>query len=259
MNEDNLIKYYNKFNEDKRFDSRGGYIEYITSMKYIKEYIKEFDNPKILDVGAGTGAYSVPLVQEGYNVSAVELVKHNLRYIESKSNKVKVYQGNALDLSRFKDESFDLVLLFGPMYHLISEKEKIIALRESVRVAKKKGIVMVAYIMNDYALITHGFKDNNIIESINSNLVDRNYHIIPKETDLYSYVRLDDINYYNTKIDADRIKIITPDGPTNYIRNIINKMDDATFNKYIDYHFATCERLDMLGAAGHTLDILRKK
>ena len=68
MNEENLIKYYNKFNEDKRLNTRHGQIEFITSMKYIKEYLKEFNNPKILDVGAGTGKYSINLANDGYDV-----------------------------------------------------------------------------------------------------------------------------------------------------------------------------------------------
>ena len=117
---------------------------------------------------------------------------------------------------------------------------------------------MVAYIMNEYAVLTHGFKENKIIDSINNNLVDDTFHITPKETDLYSYVRLEDINKYNDEVKLERIKIITPDGPTNYIRPIINKMDEVTFNKYIEYHLSICERLDILGASGHGLDILRK-
>ena len=63
MNEKILIKYYNKFNEDKRLNSKYGNIEYITSMKYIHEYLNKMDNPKIMDIGAGTGRYSIPLAE----------------------------------------------------------------------------------------------------------------------------------------------------------------------------------------------------
>ena len=56
----------------------------------------------------------------------------------------------------------------------------------------------------------------------------------------------------------ERIKIITPDGPSNYIRPILNKMDDETFELFMQYHLSTCERLDMIGVSSHTLDILRK-
>lgn len=258
MNEENLINYYNKFNEDKRLNSRHGQVEFITSLKYIKEYLKDMDSPKILDIGAGCGKYSITLADLGYDVTAIELVKHNLRVIEQKSKNVKAYQGNALDLSRFSDESFDLVLLFGPMYHLCNDKDKVQALKEAKRVARKDGIIMVAYCMNDYCVITHGFKDNNIVECLNQNMLDNDYKCLSRETDLYSVVRIEDINYINQQVKLYREKIITPDGPANYIRSVLNKMDEDTFNIFLDYHLKTCERSDMIGAAAHTLDILRK-
>ena len=258
MNEQNLISYYNKFNEDKRLKTRHGQVEYITTMKYISEYLSGIDNPKILDIGAGTGAYSIPLSNEGYDVTAIELVKHNLRVIEKKSDKVKVYQGNATDLSKFNNDSYDLVLLFGPMYHLSKDEEKIKALSEAKRVCKKDGIIMVAYFMNDYCIIRYGFRENNIMDCIEKNMIDNNYHCIAWEDQLYSPVRIEDIDYYNKSTNLERIKIVSPDGASNYIRSSLNKMDDSTFEKFLDYHFKTCERPDLIGAGAHTLDILKK-
>lgn len=258
MNEKALIDYYNKFNEDKRLNTRHGQVEFITSLKYIHEYLKEFNNPKILDIGAGTGKYSIKLANEGYEVTAVELVKHNLRVIEKNSDKVKVCQANATNLSKFSNESFDMVLLFGPMYHLCSDKEKIKALSEAKRVCKKNGYILVAYFMNDYCVIRYGFKENNINKATEDNMIDQNYKITSWEYDLYSPVRIEDIDYYNKIVNLKRIKIITPDGPANYIRDILNKMDDETFNRFIDYHLKTCERLDMIGCAAHIVDILKK-
>ncbi len=256
MNEENLITYYNKFNEDKRLTTRHGQIEYLTSMKYIHAYLKE--NAKIIDIGAGTGKYSIALAKEGYDVTAIELIKHNLRVIEQKSNLVKTYQRNATNLKKIPNETYDLTLLFGPMYHLITKEEKINALKEASRVTKKNGIIMVAYCMNDYAIITHGFKDNNIKECLKNNELNNQFHVTPKNIDLYSMVTIDDINELNSIVNLERIKIITPDGPSNYMRDILNKMDDETFELFIKYHLSTCERLDLIGAAAHTVDILRK-
>lgn len=258
MNEENLIKYYNKFNEEKRLNTKHGQVEFITSLKYIHEYLKKMNNPKILDVGAGTGKYSVLLSKEGYDVTAVELIKHNLRVIESKNSNVKAYQGNAINLSQFDDNSFDLVLLFGPMYHLCHDSEKIKALKEAKRVTKSNGIIMVAYCMNEYCVITHGFKDNHIIECINNKQLNENYHCLSDKLDLYSVVRMEDINSFNEKVQLKRRKIISSDGPSNYMRSILNKMDDMTFNKFIEYHLSTCERMDLIGAGAHTIDILEK-
>lgn len=259
MNEENLIKYYNKFNEDKRLNTKHGYIEFITSIKYIHEYLKNMNNPKILDIGAGTGKYSIALANEGYDVTAVELVKHNLRVIEKKCDKVKTYLGNAIKLDMFNDNSFDLILLFGPMYHLVTKEEQLKALNEAKRILKPGGILLVAYVMNEYAVLVHGFRDNFIKECIDDNVINNSFQCTPKETDLYKYMRLEDINELNQLSNLKRIKIITPDGPSNYMRNVLNKMDDETFNLYIKYHLSICERQDLIGAAAHTLDILKKE
>ena len=80
-----IEEYYCKFNEDKRFDSRHGQVEFMITMKYIDELLgsmlfegRDKSDIKILDVGAGTGRYSIHYANEGYDVSALELVKHNL-------------------------------------------------------------------------------------------------------------------------------------------------------------------------------------
>ncbi len=258
MNEENLIKYYNKFNEDKRLTRRHGIVEFTTAMKYITEYLKKMDNPKILDVGAGTGRYSIELDNLGYDVTAVELVKHNLMTLKKNYPNIKSFQGNAINLKKFKDNSFDMVLLFGPMYHLITKNEKIKALEEAKRVTKDNGLILISYYMNEYAVLKHGFIEGNIKESIKNNELDENFHITPKEDDLYTMLRLEDINELKDICKLERIKIVSQDGPSDYIRPIINKMDDETFKLYIKYILSICERTEILGASSHVLDILKK-
>lgn len=258
MNEENLIKYYNKFNEDKRLSRRHGQVEYITAMKYIHKYLSKMNNPKILDIGAGTGKYSIALSNEGYDVTAIELVKHNLMTLKSKNSNIKAFQGNAINLKKFEDKTFDMILLFGPMYHLISDDEKLMALFEAKRILKDDGIILISYYMNEYCVITHGFKEGLIKSSLDDGLLDKNFHIISKKDDLYSMVRLEDINRYNKKANLKRIKILAQDGPTDYLRPIINKMNEEEFKIFIKYHLKTCERKELLGASSHVLDILKK-
>lgn len=254
-----LEKYYNKFCEDKRLTRKHGQVEYITSMKYIHEYLKENQNAKILDVGAGTGRYSVQLANEGYDVTAVELVKHNLGVLKSKGSTVKAYQGTALDLSRFSENTFDMTLVFGPMYHLYTIEDKIKALQEAKRVTKVGGVILVAYCMNEYSILTYGFKENHIKESIAKGKVSKDFHVISEPEDLYDYVRIEDIDKVNEGVGIKRIKLISADGPANYMRPILNSIDEETYKLFIEYHLSTCERADLLGASAHTLDILRKE
>ena len=154
---------------------------------------------------------------------------------------------------------FDLVLLFGPMYHLCTRKEQTKALLEAKRVVKKNGIIMVAYIMSDYAIISRGFREHEILNEIKKGRIDSNFIIKPKETDLYNYVRLEDINELNKITNLKRIKIFTPDGPANYMRRTLNEMNIEEYKIFMDYVFNISERMDLIGAAAHTVDILKKE
>lgn len=268
-----LDVYYNKFNEEKRFDSRHGQVEYRTSMYYIKQAIlnlkehrvnessrKSIENSdiSILDIGAGTGRYSIPLAEEGYEVHAIELVKHNLNRLKAKCDKVHARLGDALNLSKYANNSFDIVLLFGPMYHLFGVEDKERALMEAKRVLKPDGYLLVAYCMNDYAVVMYGIKEKHLKECYLSGKFTEDFHCVQEPEDLYDYVRLEDINALNQACQMKREKIITPDGPANYIRPQLKEMDDETFEIFMKYHLSNCERPELVGAGGHILDILRK-
>ena len=136
-----LEDYYNHFNEEERLDTRHGRVEFTTAIKYIEDELNGDKNKKILDIGAGTGKYSCYLDKQGYSVTAVELVARNIEVFKSKGSNVTIFQGNAMDLSMIANDSFDVVLLFGPMYHLLKEEEKIKALSEAKRVVKKDGTI----------------------------------------------------------------------------------------------------------------------
>lgn len=251
-----LEKYYNKFNEEKRLQSRHGQVEFLTSMKYIREALGEDRDKKLLDVGAGTGRYSVALSEEGYDVTAVELVKYNLGILKAKKSNVKAYQGNALKLSRFEENSFDVTLLFGPMYHLHTKEEQLKALSEARRVTKPGGKILVAYCMNEYSVLTYGFKENHIKESLAEGKLSKDFQVLSSEADLYHYMRLEQIDELNRESGLSRIKIVSPDGPSDFMRPVLNAMDEETFELFLNYHWSVCERADLIGAGSHTLDIL---
>lgn len=257
-----LEEYYNKFNEEKRLNSRHGQVEYRISMKYIHEYLpkdKNAEEIKILDIGAGTGRYSVALANEGYDVTAVELVKYNLGILKSKGSSVKAMQGNALNLSKLSDNQFDVTLLFGPMYHLFSFEEKKKALEEAKRVTKDGGVILVAYCMNEYGVLTYAFKERHILECMEEKRLTEDFHTISEKKNLYDYMRIEDIDKLVEAVNLTRMKILSPDGPANYIRPFLNQLTDEEFEYFIQYQMAACERPDLIGAGAHTLDILRKE
>ena len=265
-----LEAYYNKFNEEKRLNSRHGQVEYRISMKYIHIYLDEAakrlggsgtdcrSQIRLLDIGAGTGRYSVALAEEGYDVTAVELVRYNLGVLKKKASSVKAMQGNALNLKKLESASYDVTLLFGPMYHLFGFEQKLRALSEARRVTKPNGVLLVAYCMNEYSVITYGFKERNVLSCMAEERFTEDFKTISSPDKLYDYMRIEDIDALNEAAGLRRIKILSPDGPANYIRPFLNQLTDEEFELFVCYQMAVCERADLIGAGAHTVDILRR-
>lgn len=237
--------------------TRHGIVEFSTSMHHIQKIIAGRKNLKILDVGAGTGRYSVELCHLGHEVTAVELVQRNLEVLRSKHEKIKTWQGNALDLSFLEEDKFDISICFGPMYHLHSEEERLAVLNQIKRVTKNNGIIFAAYILNDYAMIQYCFGKNKIKELFEKGAVSGDFHCVATPDDLYSYLRLDDINEIQKKSGLERVKIFSQEGAADYMRTQLNSMDEETFRLFIDYTISISERPELLGAGTHIVDVLR--
>lgn len=264
---DKLEIYYNKFNEDKRLGRRHGNVEFEVSYSYIKEILETIKKEvgvssnseiTILDIGAGTGRYSIPLHIAHYNVLAIEPYKCNLNKLKNNDPSVKTMLGNAKNLKKIADNTSNLTLLFGPLYHLGTEEDKLQALTEAIRVTKPNGIMMVAYISNDYSVVTHGFKSHKIEECKKNNQIDNHFVTRYTESDLYSFMRISDIFELTSKLaNIKRIKIVGTDGPSEYMRREINEMSDIEYELFINYVRQIAERQDLIGASAHIVDILR--
>ena len=256
-----LEEYYNSYDEEGRLLSRHGQVEYLTTMKYIHECLDRFSEPTILEIGAGTGRYAVTLAKQGYRVTAVELIPRNLELLRSKldgSEQITAIQGNALDLSALPDRSFDVTMLLGPLYHLYTREDKLKALGEAVRVTKPGGYILVAYCMNEPTVIQYVFGMNKLHEVMELHMLTPDWHCISEPKDVFELVRTEDIAALDEALPVERIKLVATDGATNYKRDCIDAMDDETFQKWVEFHFAICERQDLIGASHHTLDILKR-
>ena len=121
-----LTQYYENYDEDNRLCSRYGMVEFLTTIRYIEKYLRP--GMRILEIGAATGRYSHYFARQGYHVDSVELIAHNIEIFKKNTypeEKITITQGNAKDLSMFDDNTYDITLLLGPMYHLFTEKEKL--------------------------------------------------------------------------------------------------------------------------------------
>lgn len=260
---DNIIeKFYKEICiEDERLTKDKMHkIEFITTTNYIEKYLKPGD--RILEIGAGTGAYSLYYANKGYKVDAIELSKSNVEVFKSKITKdldVNVIQGNAVDLSVYKDNTFDITLCLGPLYHLFKEEETTLAIKEAIRVTKPGGKIYLAFILFDLTMLTWGFKEKNVYENYGENKqISENFKPNNAEELIFNMRYFEDIKKLIKSFNLKTINYVATDGIGRVIKDEINQMSEEEYNLYIKYHLSICEREDLIGYSGHILAILEK-
>lgn len=250
-----VAKTYEIFNEDRRLNhSQAARVEFLTTTKYIEKYLKPGD--KILDIGAGAGEYSLYFAENGYEINALELSPNNIKAFERKildKHNIKLRQGNALDLSCYEDKSFDIVLLFGPLYHLHSEADRQKCIAEAKRVCKDDGYLFFAFIENDMVILTELCYN---IDFFKGNTYD--HETFKCEDFPFVFFTVEQCRKMLTDGGVRLIKEIATDGVSEMLADKINALDEESYQQYLKYHFYVCEKPDMLGHSSHLLFIGRK-
>ena len=257
-------QYASGFEEKRLFFSKANKTEYIVTMHYIHKYLGK--SARIIDVGAGAGAYSAALADEDHFVDALDLHPTNvarMNEIFKDSDKVNVGKANALDLSAFEDNSYDLVLELGPLYHIHNLEDRVKAISEAVRIAKKGAPIFVAFCLQDAPLIECIFQSDNPAEEIKNIGYERETAIVTENTGssrvLETISSVDElINKALTELPVTRGPRFSQDGLSQVIKDAVNNMSEDSYNEWIQYLIATAERPDLMGYSNHIVQILFK-
>lgn len=259
-NRDNILNdfYTNLCNEDIRLISKSGSVEFITSTHYIEKFLKK--DSKILEVGAGTGRYSLYYASKGYSVSAVEYVAHNIEILKSKITSdmnIDAIQGDALDLSGFNDNSFDVTLVLGPLYHLYTLEDQRKAIAEAIRVTKEDGIIAIAYLTSDSIMTSWALKNHHLIDGMNKDF-DENFKMINYPDGVFAAFYIAEFKKIMSEFNVELLHNVATDGMSHHYESSIDSLNDEEFKTWIKYHLSTCEREDLQGYSNHMLYICKK-
>lgn len=255
--EEIVKEYYNNYKDDERFSAPHRKVEFITNVNYIEKYLTK--GAKILDLGAGTGAYSIYFAKKGYKVDAVEISEHNLELLklnEDKFANLTVRSGDAVELGMYTDELFDVTLSLGPMYHIFNEKDMKSAIREAVRVTKKGGLIIFSYLTNDSVFARYMVQKGNI--KTYKKLCDGEFNFKPLQEEIFYTTNVKDFENMVLKEDVSKVISVSSDGLSELLAEQIDKFSEDEFNVYLAYHLARCEREELFGYSSHMLAIFRK-
>ena len=258
QNVEKLSSYYQTENiECNRLSvDRTNQLEQITTLRYLNAHIPF--GSTVLDACAAYGVYAFPLAENGYIVTAGDIVAHHVEALREQQKETpilhEIYHGSICDLSRFADNSFDAVLNLGAYYHITDKSERDKAVAECKRVVKPGGLVFIAYLPR-YA---------NFIKYCDT------WQDRTKDFDLYlkrGHMDDDSLFYATTPEDIEKelkgigfeiIKNVATDGLKYVFRKALNDLPEDLYQKFLTHHFEMCERRTLLGYSEHVLLIGRK-
>lgn len=136
--------------EPEREDSRlrEHQLEFDLTWRFVEEHLPP--GARVLDLGAATGGYAIPLAERGHFVTAVdlspELIDIGRRRVEEAglTDRVELVVADARDLSSVPGIDYDAVLMLGPLYHLVEEEDRRLALREARTRLRDGGLLLSA-------------------------------------------------------------------------------------------------------------------
>ncbi len=246
---------YDLFNEETRLTrTKAARVEMLTTVRTIERHLRP--GMKILELGAGTGEYSLYFARKGYSVTALDIADSNLQKLESKIRtgiRLELCKGDARDLSAFAPESFDIVLVLGPLYHMESEDEGVRCAREALRVCKPGGFQFFAFISNDMVVLTEfACRPRFFAEDSYDH---QSFHV--KGFPFYFHT-VEEAEALLRKAGVRITRAVAADGVSELMADRINALDDADYEQYLRYHFYCCEKRELLGHSNHLLFVGQK-
>lgn len=260
-----VVESYENYREEDRLSTNNSRrIEFLTTVRVLDEIIK--DKKRILDCAAGTGIYSFYYADKGHEVTAtditprhIEVIRNNLK---SKPYEMKTAVLDATDMSIFEDEYFDVVLNMGPFYHLVNEADRQKCINESLRVLKKGGLLITAYIPRYYVFQYVAMQNKYFLDAgLAKQLVDTGELRHDDEkcfwTDTY-YSTSEEMGALYKKHGLEIIDHFAQDGATPHFSDKVDKFNDEEFKTWCNYHYSICREKSLLGASNHVIIVGKK-
>jgi S-adenosylmethionine-dependent methyltransferase len=145
-----IAAFYNSDPEREHRRLEQHQLEHDLTWRYLDQHLPA--QGSILDIGAATGRYTLALAKRGYSLTAVDLsaalIEECRKSIvdEGLKRQVRFVVADARDLGQVAEKGFDAILLMGPLYHLIEEADRKVALKEAFDRLREGGIIFSSFI-----------------------------------------------------------------------------------------------------------------
>lgn len=261
-NED-LIKENYKFCEEDNRATQSRYmgLEFSYTKKIIDEYINQ--NKTVIELGCATGYYAMHYASKCKEYVGIDISPENISVFNEKIKANKLVNvvakiGDATNLCETESNSFDVVLCFGPMYHLLPEERELV-FAECRRICKDGGIVAFAYInkLGSYvgACVDENLREYYPSERANKFILETNEY--DRLRDLFFYTMAEEIESDALRFGLQKVKNL---GVDFYITlSIIDAMSDERFELMKPLLDQMSSYESCTGLSNHAVLICRKE
>lgn len=266
MTDDVVSWYSDHYDEDDRLDANS--LEYIRCQEIITRCLS--DTPMaIADVGGASGTYSFWLAGLGHNVHLIDLTSRHIAQAKAKAAQggVPLAEYCCADARQLPmaDDSFDLVLEMGPLYHLQNQDDRLATLHQAYRTLRPGGFV-VCQVISRYASMMDGFKlqlikdeyfQQIMVQDLSTGCHDNPRNVPHYFTSAYFH-RPDDIREELALTGFVDIELIAVEGFASMLDADILMGDETMRPWLLDCLRQTEHTPELLGVSSHIMAIGRK-
>lgn len=261
-----VVEHYQSSREEDRISRGFGQLELVRVQEVLARYLPSVP-AKILDVGGATGVHARWLAQAGHLVRIVDIAPRHVGTANEDLSElgVKAELGDARSL-QFSDDTFDVVLVFGPLYHLIERSDRIRALREAARVVRPTGMVAVGAISRFASLfdgLARGFLfDPDFVRIVERDLKDgqhRNPHQREHWFTTAFFHHPDELRQEVTEAGLDVTELVGLEGLADWLPQLSRRWEDPEARAVIVWAARAIESEPaLLALSGHLLAVAGK-
>jgi ubiquinone/menaquinone biosynthesis C-methylase UbiE len=182
--EQDILDFYTQSSEETRLQTGLGPLEFLRNKKLIETYLTS-EKMYIADVGGGTGHYASWLASLGHKVILIDPVKKHIDRAVRRAKEIgphfQTILGHAGAIPVL-DQSMDLVILHGPLYHLSKREDRITAIREARRIVRPSGTVLgfaISHAASTLAALQNGMIHNEEIFQMCKSELSSGLHLPP--------------------------------------------------------------------------------
>jgi S-adenosylmethionine-dependent methyltransferase len=261
-----ITEYYNREAESEHTRLERHQLEYDLTWRYLERYLPPQGH--LLEVGAATGRYTLELARRGYQLTAVDLsevqLERNRQQLAAEGLEawVRLSVADARNLHAVTEKEFDAVLLMGPLYHLVLEADRKLALQAVFDRLKPGGVIISAFISRLGILgdlmknVTAWIEKQDEVRSVMNAGKDSDHY--PRGSFRGYFARVDEIAPLHEALGFETLALAGVEPGISADDESYNRLEGAQRKLWLDLLDQVSQEPSIIGASRHLLYVGRK-